>query len=281
MGLQNIIGLDHVVVAVRDLDAAAEVWRELGFTVSPRGTHSAHMGSGNYTIMFGEDYVELLGVLSPTEHNAPMREWLEEREGLERAAFTATNAAAGVAELQARGIAALGPVAFGRPVEMPDGTMSEARFNVMRWPVGLRPGGLRIFACQHLTRETVWIPELQSHANGASRILRLEMLCADPAGAAAQMAALIDERAVAEPDGAMKVPTGPARADLVFVTHPMLAARHPGIPLDGLPAEGAAALTLATNDLAVAARTIGVAAGACVGVPALRATGVLLRFEAA
>lgn len=280
MGLQNIIGLDHVVVSVRDLDAAAAVWRGLGFTVSPRGTHSPHMGSGNYTIMFGEDYLELLGVLSPTEHNAPMREWLKEREGLERAAFTAKDAAAGVAELQARGIAAIGPVAFGRPVEMPDGTISEARFNVMRWPVGLRPGGLRIFACQHLTRETVWVPELQSHANGAERILRLEMLCADPAEAAARMAALIDEAATREPDGAMRVPTGKGRADLVFVTRDMLAARHPGIPLDGLPDEGAAALTLGTRDLAGAARALGVPAGGIVGVPAPRATGVLLRFEA-
>lgn len=280
MGLQNVIGLDHVVVAVRDLDAAAAAWRELGFTISPRGTHSPHMGSGNYTIMFGEDYLELLGVLSPTEHNAPMREWLEEREGLERAAFTATDAAAGVAELQARGIAALGPVAFGRPVEMPDGSTSEARFNVMRWPVGLRPGGLRIFACQHLTRGTVWIPELQSHANGAQRILRLEMLCADPADAAARMGALIDQAATPEPDGAVKVATGPGRADLVFLNKAILAARHPGIPLDGLPAEGAAALTLATTDLPAAARILGVPAGGSVGVPASRATGVLLRFEA-
>ena len=77
MGLRHVIGLDHVVVSVRDLDAAAKAWRALGFTVSPRGTHSPHMGSANYTIMFGEDYMELLGVLTPTEHNAAMREWLE------------------------------------------------------------------------------------------------------------------------------------------------------------------------------------------------------------
>src|SRR5215470_4326541 len=70
VALKNVIGVDHAVVMVRDLDKAAQGWRSLGFTVSPRGTHSAHMGTGNYTIMLDPDYIELLGVLSPTEHNA-------------------------------------------------------------------------------------------------------------------------------------------------------------------------------------------------------------------
>jgi len=275
MALQHIIGLDHVVVSVRDLDAAAAAWAALGFTVSPRGTHSAHMGSGNYTIMFGDDYVELLGVISPTEHNAPMREWLEAQEGIERAAFTALDAAAGVAELQARGIAALGPIAFGRPVELPGGDVGEARFNVLRWPVGLRPGGLRIFACQHLTRETVWIPGLQHHANGASRILRVEMLCAAPQAAAQEMAGLLDQIALQSWDGAWVVPTGPGRADLVFLDRAILAGRHPGMALDGLAEEGAAALVLATRNPAGASRALGVPEA---GVMAARVTGVLLRF---
>lgn len=280
MALQHVIGLDHVVVSVRDLDAAASAWRALGFTVSPRGTHSPHMGSANYTIMFGEDYMELLGVLTPTEHNAAMREWLAGQEGIERAAFTALDAAAGVAELQAMGVAAIGPIAFGRPVELPDGRMAEARFNVMRWPVGLRPGGLRIFACQHLTRDNVWVPSLQSHANGATRILRLEMLTADPRAAAAEMAKLIVQTPHQDADGAWVVPTGPHRADLVFLDRAILAARHPGISLEGLPEEGAAALVLGTRDYPAAARALGVPLDGAVAVPASRATGVLLRFLA-
>jgi hypothetical protein len=55
--LKNIVGIDHAVVVVKDLDAAAANWKSLGFTVSPRGTHSAKMGSGNYTMMLGPDYV--------------------------------------------------------------------------------------------------------------------------------------------------------------------------------------------------------------------------------
>ena len=77
MTIKSIAGIDHAVVVVKDLDAAAANWKRLGFTISPRGTHSAHMGTGNYTIMLGEDYIELLGVLDATEHNAPSRAFLD------------------------------------------------------------------------------------------------------------------------------------------------------------------------------------------------------------
>ncbi len=140
MSLQHILGLDHVVVTVRDLDAAAAQWRALGFTVSPRGTHSPILGTGNYTIMFGDDYVELLGILTETEQNKPTRDYLAKREGLERAALTTDDAAAGAEELKSRGIEALGPIHFGRPVELPGGGTGEARFNVFRWPLGEQPG---------------------------------------------------------------------------------------------------------------------------------------------
>jgi catechol 2,3-dioxygenase-like lactoylglutathione lyase family enzyme len=281
MALRHVIGLDHVVVAVRDLDAAAAAWRALGFTVSPRGTHSAHMGSGNYTMMLGEDYMELLGVLVPTDHNAGLRAFLAGREGLDRAAFTTDDAVAGTEELRAKGLAAVGPIAFGRPVTLPGGGEAEARFQVFQWPKEERPAGLGIFACQHLTRENVWIPELQRHANGASRIIRIEILARDPAAAAAHMARLLDRAESREADGVYRVPSGDNRADLVFLTRAGLAARHPGVALDGLPEEGGAALVLGTKDLSAAARAIGAAAGAAVAVPPSRATGVLLRFVAA
>jgi len=165
-------------------------------------------------------------------------------------------------------------------VTLPAGGEAEARFNVFQWPRKERPAGLGIFACQHLTREAVWIPELQAHANGAARILRLEVLAADPGAAAAQMARLIDSTVATEPDGARRVPSGAGRADFVFLDRAALAARHPGVSLDGLPAEGAAALVLATRDLAAAARALGTAPGAPVAAPATRANGVILRFLA-
>jgi len=148
VALNNVIGVDHAVVVVRNLDKAAENWRRLGFTMSPRGTHSAKMGSGNTTIMLDPDYIELLGVLVETAHNAPTRAFLDRSgEGIERIAFTAVDSAAGAEEIRARGYEPLGPTDFERPVTMPDGSQSAARFRIFQWPLSEAPGGLRIFAC--------------------------------------------------------------------------------------------------------------------------------------
>lgn len=280
MPLKHILGLDHVVVTVRDLDAAAEQWRRLGFTVSPRGTHSPHLGTGNYTIMFGEDYLELLGVLTPTDQNAPTRDYLAKREGLERAAFTTDNAAAGADELRAQGLVPLGPVHFGRPVDLPGGGTGEAKFNVFRWPLDQNPGGMRIFACQHLTRETVWIPELQRHANGAAWIIRVEVLAADPQASAAHLSSLIKEAASRDGDGWL-VPSGGRRADFLFYDAAGFAARYPDAVRDGGASEGAAAVVLATTDIAGAKAALGgkaVSHGASLSVPASAANGVVLSF---
>jgi len=282
MALSQVIGLDHVVVAVRDLDAAAATWRALGFTISPRGLHSAHLGSGNYTIMFGPDYVELLGIVTPTEHNAGTRAFLEKREGLERSAFTAVDAGKGVAELQSKGIAATGPLDFSRPVDLPNGAKSEARFSTMHWPQDERPGGMRIFACQHLTREAVWIPELLRHTNTAKRIDRVEIVSADPITAAEHMARLIDQNAVPEADGAWRVPSGSTRGAFVFMTEAGLRARYPGLDLGNLPTEGAISLCLRVDDeqaaLAAAGAAAKLVAPGRVAIPPSAATGVLIEL---
>ena len=146
MALKNVVGIDHAVVVVKDLDTAAENWRRLGFTVSPRGTHSAKMGSGNATIMLDPDYIELLGVLVETEHNAPTRAFLAKRgEGIERIAFTAVDSAAGAEEIRARGYEPVGPTDFERPVTMPDGSLSAAKFRIFQWPIAEAPGRLAHF----------------------------------------------------------------------------------------------------------------------------------------
>jgi hypothetical protein len=282
VALKNILGIDHAVVVVRDLDRAAENWKRLGFTVSPRGTHSAKLGSGNYTIMLGSDYIELLGVLVETEHNTPTRNFLAQRgEGIERIAFTAVDSAAGADEIRARGYAAVGPTDFERPVTMPDGSLSAAKFRIFQWPIEEAPAGRRVFACQHKTRETVWIPELQKHANAAKGLKQALVVSPDPAKDAAHLARMIDRDVRVEPDGAIAVPSGSDRADFVFLTRDQLGRRYPNASLAGLPERGGAGLVLATGDLAAAEKAIGKAAvrsGDSIVVAPADANGALLAF---
>ncbi len=278
MPLRHILGADHVVITVRDLDSAAKAWAALGFTVSPRGTHSPHLGTGNYTMMFQNDYLELLGVLTPTDQNKPTRDFLAIREGIERTAFTTDSAAGGAAELKARGLEPLGPVHFGRPVELPGGGTGEAKFNVFRWPLLENPGGMRIFACEHLSRETVWIPELMSHANGVKAIASVEILSANAKASAEHMSRLIDEPVEATPQ-LFKVPSGGKRADFLFLDASSFAARYPDAVRQGAAAEGAVALTLVTDSLAkVKALPGAVTHGSGVSLPARSANGVILSF---
>jgi len=284
VALKNVIGIDHAVVMVKDLDQAAANYKRLGFTVSPRGTHSAHMGSGNYTIMFDPDYMELLGVLTPTEHNAPARAYLETRgEGIERVAFTAVDSADGAEEIRARGYPPVGPTDFERPVTMPNGTISAAKFRTFEWPRAETPGGIRIFACQHKTRETVWIPELMQHANGAKRLKQVVIVSPEPAKDAAHLSKMIDRDPRSEADGAVAVPSGSDRADFVFLTRDQLGKRYPGVSLAGLPERGGAGLVIAA-DLTAAEKALGAtgvhSAGGIV-VPPAAGNGTLLAFAKA
>ena len=91
----------------------------------------------------------------------------------------------GAEEIRARGYPPVGPTDFERPVTLPDGTVSAAKFRTFQWPTAEAPGGVRIFACQHKTRETVWIPELMKHANGAKRLKQVLMVAPEPAKEAA------------------------------------------------------------------------------------------------
>lgn len=279
MPLKSLVGLDHVVVTVTDLEHAAEAWRALGFTLSPPGRHSAHIGTGNYTIMLDPDYLELLGVLAETEQNAPTRAYLAANgDGVERVAFTLRDADAGAAELRARGLEATGPVDFGRPVELPGGGRGEARFRTIFWPQGLAPAGVRLFACQHLTRETVWIPELMRHANTARRIVRLDFVSPRPREAAEEAASLIGAEAVADEAG-FTVESGGGRAAFRFRDRAGFAALRPGLALDGLPEEGIGALVLAADDLDAAARAVGPRAQRREGAVTVPATnGVAVDF---
>ena len=78
---------------------------------------------------------------------------------------------------------------------MPDGSLSAAKFRTFQWPVKEAPAGMRIFACQHKTRDTVWIPELMRHANGAKRLRQVLLVAPDPAQEAAHLSRLTDREA--------------------------------------------------------------------------------------
>ena len=172
---KHVVGLDHAVILVRDLDRARETYERLGFTLTPRGHHS--LGSQNHCIMFGRDYLELMALpAAPPAAFQYFAEFLSNGEGVGALALATDNAAAAHAELTKAGIPADAPLALSRPVA----DLGEARFTLVQLPPAETPG-FRTFFCQHHTREIVWRPEYQRHANGVGTIKSVTIAAPDPA----------------------------------------------------------------------------------------------------
>src|SRR3954453_15659664 len=114
----GIAGLDHVIIAVRDLERARMSWTRLGFNLTPRGRHLGQ-GTANYCIMFLGDYLELLGFAERDEHAQRLRNFLERRAGPMSMAFARDgpleNVAAALGEL---GLHPSEPRALGRQLEL-------------------------------------------------------------------------------------------------------------------------------------------------------------------
>jgi catechol 2,3-dioxygenase-like lactoylglutathione lyase family enzyme len=242
-----ISGIDHVVIAVRDLDRAREAYARLGFTVSPRGDHSPPLGTANRTIMAPRSYVELLAVTAETEANRGYREALTGGEGLVAVALATPDATLACSAWRAAGLEPGEPLRFSRSVERPSG----ARFEIAQLPDHALPGA-EVFACGHLTREAVWLPELLDHPNTAVAIRAVTLAAPDPRAAAAAWARALVGSSVAPVAGGFRVAVGAQSIELLE-----LRAASARFGLSQVPRRaGAVALEVAVSDLGACGATL-------------------------
>jgi hypothetical protein len=175
---ENITGIDHTLVGVKDLEAARQVWQRLGFTVTPRGRHIG-WGTANYCIMFESGYIELLGVVEPAQFLNGLDVFLKSREGLLGLAFGTDDAQRLQASLRQAGIAAEGPKDLRRKLELPEGEALPA-FSLL-FPDKKALPDLNAFVTQHLTPDIIRRKEWLRHANRARRLVSVTVVAADPA----------------------------------------------------------------------------------------------------
>ena len=240
----GISGLDHVLVAVADLEAARQTFQRLGFTVTPRGRHIG-WGTGNYCIMFPGNYIELLGIVDPAQFTNNLDQRLAERgEGLLGLALATNDADAAHQKLTASGIAAEAPKDLSRLLELPDGTV-EPRFKLVHLPPEAT-AGVSAFVCHHLTRDMVWQAPWLTHPNGATGITEVRVLHDSPQAAARTWATLSGEAAIEETRDRATVRHGGFA--ITFET----AAR---VEMLGTPA-GPWAMTVRVRDLTLTSRTL-------------------------
>jgi catechol 2,3-dioxygenase-like lactoylglutathione lyase family enzyme len=245
--LHPIAGIDHVILGVRDLEAARRNWSRLGFTLSPRGRH-IEQPTANYCVMFASDYIELLGVIGPDASRHRLGDFLAFREGLMGIAFaplgSAEEARAALAE---RGLHPSAPRALARRIELPEGE-TLPRFNLVSLPRDETPG-LDCFLCSHLTPELMRRGEWLHHPNGAAELEAVYVLVDSTPPLLPAYDRLFGIGQVTTTDAVASVLVGNQR--LVFSTPDDFQTMHPGVELDpdfALPGIIALEITVARRD---------------------------------
>jgi len=156
-------GLDHIVHAVRDLDAAAEFYRRAGFTVGARNRHP--WGTHNRIVQLKDCFIEILGVAEP-EKIAPHRtrafsfgafnrDFLGLHEGLSMLILSSSNASEDARAYEAAGIGGFEVFDFAREGTKPDGTAVKLAFSLVFARDPASPG-LGFAVCQHHFPQNFW-----------------------------------------------------------------------------------------------------------------------------
>jgi len=182
-------GIDHIVHAVRDLDAAAALYRGLGFTVGARNVHPRDWGTQNRLIQTPDTFIELLAIAdaSGMAPHAPHyfsfgafnRDVLKRQEGLSMLVLKGRGTP-DADEFRANGIGDFALYEFEREGKRPDGMQSTFSFALVfaSDPNSPETG---FFTCQHRHPPGYfWNPEFQKHANGTTSIAGVVLVAQEP-----------------------------------------------------------------------------------------------------
>jgi catechol 2,3-dioxygenase-like lactoylglutathione lyase family enzyme len=180
-------GLDHIVHAVRDLDAAAEFYRRAGFTVGARNRHP--WGTHNRVVQLKNCYIEILEVAEPEKippHDARSfsfgafnREFLAAHEGFSMLILNSSDAVDDARSFEAAGIGGFKVFDFAREGTKPDGTPVKLAFSLAFASDPVSPN-VRFAVCQHHFPENFWDPAFQTHANGARTVPGVALVAENP-----------------------------------------------------------------------------------------------------
>jgi catechol 2,3-dioxygenase-like lactoylglutathione lyase family enzyme len=252
--------LDHVGIAVNDLDAAAATYRRLGFTLSDLSHHMdagpppKRRGTGNHCIMLGQGYVELIGV-TDAAYQGRLRQHLQRYQGLHIVAFGTRNIAVAVAELTARGVAPSAVRRMTRPIVERGRTMV-ADFSIVDLPAPVGEG--YYIGIEHHTPQALWQPHLLAHANGAQGLTGVTICVDQPTQFAHGMAATLGG-ACASTEAGLVVTLD--RTQVTVIDPAGLSRCYPGVVAPALPF--VAGIALSVDDLDRARRALAAAGALC------------------
>jgi catechol 2,3-dioxygenase-like lactoylglutathione lyase family enzyme len=200
-------GLDHIVHAVRDLDAAADLYRRLGFTVGARNKHP--WGTHNHVVQLSGFFIELLTFAEPeklgsdgfsTMFGAYNRDFIVRNEGFSLLILESKDAGRDAAEFSDAGIGAPDALRFEREAKRPDGTTVRVGFS-LAFTEDRGARDIHFAACQQHYPENFWNPTFQQHPNGVTAVAGVVIVAEQPQQHQRFFQVLGDAQAVAVADG--------------------------------------------------------------------------------
>jgi Glyoxalase-like domain len=182
-------GLDHIVHAVRDLDAAAEFYARAGFTIGARNRHP--WGTHNRIVQLKNCCIEILTVAEPEKivpHGTRSFsfggfncDFLAHREGFSMLILNSRNAVEDARAFESSGISDFDVFNFAREGTRPDGTPVKLAFSLAFAQDPASPN-VGFAVCHHHFPENFWDPAFQTHANGAKAVTGAILVADHPAG---------------------------------------------------------------------------------------------------
>ncbi len=180
-------GLDHIVHAVADLDGAAQVYRQLGFTVGVRNKHP--WGTHNHIVQLPGFFIELLTLAEPDKMTGDVfsekfgaynRDFVDRGDGLSMLVLESQSAADDEAAFRSAGIADAAATRFDREASRPDGTPVKVAFT-LAFANDKEAPDASFFTCQQHFPENFWNPAFQQHDNGVTGTAGVVLVADEPA----------------------------------------------------------------------------------------------------
>jgi len=283
--------IDHLVLAVRNLDDAAQTYRRLGFLVGPQNRHP--WGTINRLVLLPGAFLELIAIgdASLIPDHAPQQfsfgaavlRALADGEGLAMVALRSRDAAAEARRFAAEGLGDFAPFSFARAALDPAGAPVTIGFTLAFSEMAAAPD-LAFFACQHHNAAMIWPDPPLIHPNGASSLRGIYAVMENPADFHGQIGVIVAQREMRATSRGVSIDTGDGTIDLLTAA---ALAQETGLDAQLMPSPKFAGYRVSVADpdslwtMLVAAGFSPLRRGACVVVRPAEAHGTAIVFERA
>lgn len=176
-------GIDHPLVATRDIDTFRTLLISLGFNMTAIGKHP--WGTSTSLAMFDGCLLEIMGIYDDTlldevpagdfRFGRHVFEQLKIREGIALSALHSTNSVEDAQHAEKAGFTVAGHLEFGRDVVLPDGTQERTKTTLALLPNAQFPR-LSFFLCQQHRPDLIYVPEWLAHPNSVNGICGINIV---------------------------------------------------------------------------------------------------------